>query len=136
MSIAAYLLLSLALGGQDPAPPADPRLVTHEAPRPAAVRRSTLAGLVVVDAGAAPRWSGERISLSTKDADHVELLRTFARLADVNLVIDPAVRGTVTVELHDVPWDQALWVILETQGLGAELDGRIWGVNPASGSGR
>ena len=67
------------------------------------------------------RWVGEPISLSLKNADLTEVLRTFARLTDTNLVIDPAVRGEVTVELKDVPWDQALWVILKTHGLGLEI---------------
>ena len=68
-------------------------------------------------------WHGEAISLSLKDADLVEVLRSFARLADVNLVIDPAVQGKVTLELHDVPWDQALSVILKSHRLGVEVSG-------------
>lgn len=73
-----------------------------------------------------PEWVGEPISLSVKDADIREVLRSFARIAGINIVISPEVRGTVTVELHDVPWDQALHVILKTHGLGAEIDGRYW----------
>ena len=73
-----------------------------------------------------PLERGARITLSTKDADLVEVLRAFARLAGVNLVLDPSVRGKVTVELFDVPWEDALRVILATHGLGAELDGRVW----------
>ncbi len=51
------------------------------------------------------------------------MLRSFAQLAGFNLVLDPAVRGAVTVELQDVPWEQALEVILKTHGLAAEVDG-------------
>jgi hypothetical protein len=76
------------------------------------------------------RWHGFPISLSLRDAPLPEVLRSFARLAGVNLVLAPGVTGTVTVELHDVPWDQALYVILKTQGLGAEIDGRVWVVEP------
>jgi len=76
------------------------------------------------------RWHGFPISLSLRDAPLPEVLRSFARLAGVNLVLAPGVTGTVTVELHDVPWDQALYVILKTQGLGAEIDGRVWVVGP------
>ena len=71
------------------------------------------------------RWVGSPISLSLRDADLVEVLRSIARLADVNLVIQPGVSGSVTLELKDVPWDQALHVILKTHGLGAELDGTV-----------
>ena len=74
------------------------------------------------------RFTGEKISLSLKNADLAEVLRSFAKLAKINLVLDPRVSGRVTVELHDVPWDQALSVILKSQGLGAELDGRVLSV--------
>ncbi len=80
-------------------------------------------------------WRGERISLSLKDADLGEVLRSFARLAGVNLVIDPVVRGKVTVELHDVPWDQALSVILKSQRLGVEVSGgNVWRLGPGNAS--
>jgi len=84
-------------------------------------------GEIVVGAPATEsRWKGSPISLSLRDAPLDEVLRTFARLANFNLVIQPGVHGTVTCELHDVPWDQALYVILKTQGLGAEIDGNVW----------
>lgn len=76
------------------------------------------------------RWHGFPISLSLRDAPLPEVLRSFARLAGMNLVLDPKVQGTVTVELHDVPWDQALYVILKTHGLAAEIDGQVWLVEP------
>lgn len=76
------------------------------------------------------RWHGFPISLSLRDAPLPEVLRSFARLAGMNLVLDPHVQGTVTVELHEVPWDQALYVILKTHGLAAEIDGQVWLVEP------
>jgi type II secretory pathway component HofQ len=79
---------------------------------------------------AASRWRGFPISLSLRDAPLPEVLRSFARIAGVNLVLAPGVTGSVTVELKDVPWDQALWVILKTHDLGAEIDGRVWSVAP------
>jgi type IV pilus assembly protein PilQ len=72
------------------------------------------------------RWKGFPISLSLRDAPLPEVLRTFARLAGFNLILDARVQGTVTAELKDVPWDQALDVILKTNGLAAEVDGRLW----------
>jgi len=72
---------------------------------------------------AGPRWTGEPISLSLKDADLVETIRSLARIGEVNVVVQPGVAGRVTVELHDVPWDQALDVILRTHGLGIEGSG-------------
>jgi type II secretory pathway component GspD/PulD (secretin) len=65
------------------------------------------------------------ISLSVRDADLVEVVRSLARIAGVNVIFDPRVSGRVTAELVDVRWDHALAVILKTQGLAMELDGRI-----------
>ena len=75
-------------------------------------------------------YTGEPISMSLKDADVREVLRTFARLSGLNVVIQPGVRGTVTVELERVPWDQALDQILKINGLGYELEGNIMRVAP------
>lgn len=89
----------------------------------------------VIERGQGPsgpgRWKGFPISLSLRDAPLPEVLRTFARLARFNLVLDPRVQGSVTVELENVPWDQALYVILKTHGLGAEVDGRLWLIAPS-----
>lgn len=76
------------------------------------------------------RWVGEKIDVSLRDADLVEVLRSFAKIGRFNLVLDSAVKGRVTVELRDVPWDAALMVILRTHGLAAEIDGRIVSVSP------
>lgn len=67
------------------------------------------------------RWTGEPVSMSLRDADLVETLRSFARLGDFNLLLQPGVRGNVTVELRDVPWDQAMSMILRMHGLGMEM---------------
>ena len=71
------------------------------------------------------RWSGEPISLDLKDADIRDVLLTFSKLARLNMVIDPDVRGSVTVRLENVPWDQALEMILKVNGLGYVLEGNI-----------
>ena len=95
------------------------------------------ADFVVIESKATEhKWRGEPISLSLKDADLGEVLRSFAKISGLNLVLDPAVEGNVTVELKDVPWDQALSVILKTHRLGLEVDGRIWAVSPRREQGR
>lgn len=80
---------------------------------------------------ALPLRPGELITLSTRNADLVEILRAFARLADLDLVLQPGIRGSVTVELRNVPWEQALGVLLRTHGLAAQVDGRVWAVRSA-----
>jgi len=71
------------------------------------------------------RWTGEPISLDLKDADIRDVLLTFSKLARLNMVIDPDVRGSVTVRLENVPWDQALEMILRVNRLGYVLEGNI-----------
>jgi len=71
------------------------------------------------------RYVGEPISLDLKDADIKDVLRTFAELTKLNIAIDPDVKGAVTLRLHDVPWDQALDLILKINGLGYVLEGNI-----------
>jgi type IV pilus assembly protein PilQ len=82
--------------------------------------------------GAKKQYFGEPISLSLKDADVREVLRSFAKISGLNIVIQPGVRGTVTVELESVPWDQALDQILKINNLGYELDGNIMRIAPVS----
>jgi type IV pilus assembly protein PilQ len=89
-----------------------------------ALRRSS--GFPAVEIGGpARRYTGEPISLDLKDADIRDVLLTFSKLARLNMVIDPDVRGSVTVRLEDVPWGQALEVILKVNGLGYVLEGNI-----------
>jgi type II secretory pathway component HofQ len=71
------------------------------------------------------RFAGEPISLDLKDADLRDVLHTFSRLTGLNLVVDPDVKGSVTIRLHDVPWDQALDLIVRTNGFGYVLEGNV-----------
>jgi type IV pilus secretin PilQ/predicted competence protein len=77
-------------------------------------------------------YVGEPISMSLKNADLVETLRSFAKISDLNFVIQPGVRGSVTVELKAVPWDQAMEQILKINGLGMDIDGTIVRIAPTS----
>jgi type IV pilus assembly protein PilQ len=65
------------------------------------------------------------ISLDLKDADIRDVLRTFAELEHFNLVIDPDVRGSVTVRLENVRWQDAFEVILRSNGLGWVAEGNV-----------
>jgi type IV pilus assembly protein PilQ len=71
------------------------------------------------------QFTGEPISLDLKDADIKDVFRTISELTGLNIVVDPEVRGTVTVKLDNVPWDQALDLILKQNGLGYVLDNNI-----------
>jgi type IV pilus assembly protein PilQ len=76
------------------------------------------------------RYSGHPISLDFQGADLRAVLRTFAEISSLNIVIDPAINGTVDVALRDVPWDQALDIILRANKLGYLVDGTIVRIAP------
>jgi type IV pilus assembly protein PilQ len=81
--------------------------------------------VIVLDTPAPQRFTGETISLDLKDADIRDVLKAFAKIGRFNLAVDPEVRGSVTVRLQNVPWDQALDVILRMNGLGYTMEGRV-----------
>jgi type IV pilus secretin PilQ/predicted competence protein len=70
-------------------------------------------------------FNGEPISLNLKEADLKDVLRTFSDLTGLNMAIDPGVTGSVTVDFTDVPWDQALDLILRQNGLTFTLEGNV-----------
>ena len=82
--------------------------------------------------GEEPQYFGDPISMSLKDADVTEVLRSIARISGLNIVIQPGVSGPVTVELVQVPWDQALDQILKVNNLGKQLEGNILRIAPIS----
>lgn len=75
-------------------------------------------------AGAVP-YTGQHISLNLKDADIKDFFRLIHEISGLNLVIDPNVQGTVTMVLNDIPWDQALDLVLRNNQLGRQLEGNV-----------
>jgi type IV pilus assembly protein PilQ len=76
------------------------------------------------------RYTGNPVSLDFQGADLRAVLRTFSEISGLNLVIDPSIQGTVDVALKDVPWDQALDIILRANKLGYVVDGTIVRIAP------
>jgi type IV pilus assembly protein PilQ len=76
------------------------------------------------------QYQGRRISLDFKDADIGNILRLIAEVSDLNVIAGQEVVGKVTIRLVDVPWDQALDVILLTKGLGFVRIGNILRIAP------
>ena len=75
-------------------------------------------------------YSGDTISMTLRDADIVETLRSFSAISGLSIVVQPEVKGAVTVELNNVPWDQALEQILRVNRLGYELEGTVMRIAP------
>ena len=76
-------------------------------------------------AAAGPRYTGEPISVNLKDVDLKDFFRLIHEISGLNVVLDPNVHGTLTVVLDDVPWDQALDIVLKNNDLARELEGNV-----------
>ena len=70
-------------------------------------------------------YTGKRISLNLVDADLKQVFRLFHEISGLNFVLDPGVVGRVTIVLDQVPWDQALDIILRNNGLDKVLEGTV-----------
>jgi len=80
--------------------------------------------------GPVGKYTGKKISLDFQDAEIGPIFRLLADVNGYNLVLDPSVKGKVTIKLMNVPWDQALDIILNTFNLGKSIDGNILWIAP------
>ncbi len=107
----------------EPAPAARP------ASKRSAVESPTAAGPSgrSVDGATARRaaYRGQRVSLDFKDADISNVLRLLAEVSKLNIIATDDVRGKVTIRLFEVPWDQALDIILQVLNLESIQDGNV-----------
>ena len=108
------------------APPAESPWTTSQAAmaEQAAPPVNVITGTKEVESQVA-RFTGEQISLELKDADIKDVLRTFAKITGLNVVVDPDVSGSVTVNLENVPWDQCLDIILRINRLGYSVENNV-----------
>ncbi|MGA6992890.1 MAG: secretin N-terminal domain-containing protein, partial [Candidatus Deferrimicrobiaceae bacterium] len=103
------------------------------------------AGPVAEPAGGATQWGfvthsvesrrkyvGQRISLDFKDADLANVFRIIAEVSNLNIITTDDVKGRVSVRLINVPWDQALDIVLKSKALGATQEGNILRIAPLS----
>jgi len=72
-----------------------------------------------------PKYTGEPISVNLKDVDVKDFFRLIHEISGLNVVLDPNVHGTLTIVLDDVPWDQALDIVLKNNDLARELEGNV-----------
>ena len=112
-------------GKDEPARP----IAAQEAAQQAMLQAGTAAATV----GAAPqaaaagpsKYSGEPISVNLKDVDLRDFFRLIHEISGLNVVLDPNVKGTLTIVLDEVPWDQALDIVLQNNGLDKQLHGNV-----------
>lgn len=77
-----------------------------------------------------PKYSGRLISLDLQDTDIDNALRIIAEVSNLNIIASEDVSGKITLRLNDVPWDQALDVILKTNGLDKVQEGNVVRIAP------
>ncbi len=78
-----------------------------------------------------PKWSGDRLTLQFQDMDLKAILHTLGDFAGLNIVISDDVQGSMALNLVNVPWDQALDIILKSKGLGKRQEGNVIMIAPA-----
>ncbi|MGA2429996.1 MAG: type IV pilus secretin PilQ [Candidatus Acidiferrum sp.] len=91
----------------------------------AAQQATQQAGNAAATVGAPSRYSGEPISVNLKDVDLRDFFRLIHEISGLNVVLDPNVKGTLTIVLDEVPWDQALDIVLQNNGLDKQLHGNV-----------
>jgi type IV pilus assembly protein PilQ len=115
-------------------PAAQERAVSAETATEA-VEKTVPAEITEVPETGAPvagKYTGKRISLDFQDAEIGPIFRLLADVNGYNLVLDPAVKGRITIKLMNVPWDQALDIILNTFNLSKSIEGNILWIAPTN----
>jgi type IV pilus assembly protein PilQ len=119
---------------REPAAAEGPRIETsiHDEDPPAETSAAGAAGFASSASNvlAQQRYSGRRIDIDLKDADVHNVLRLLADTGHVNIVTADDVAGTITIRMHNVPWDQVLDVVLQAKGLGMVRQGNLIRVAP------
>jgi len=91
----------------------------------AATTLATTAAQSAPSQTSAARYTGEPISVNLKDVDLRDFFRLIHEISGLNVVLDPAVKGSLTIVLDEVPWDQALDIVLQNNGLDKQLNGNV-----------
>jgi type IV pilus assembly protein PilQ len=76
------------------------------------------------------KYVGQRISMDFKDADLANVFRIIAEVSNLNIITTDEVKGKVSVRLINVPWDQALDIVLKSKGLGVSQEGNVLRIAP------
>jgi type IV pilus assembly protein PilQ len=111
--------------------PARPTPNSGQAAQQAIQQANTAAGTVAQSTQVSPvpappgKYTGEPISVNLKDVDLRDFFRLIHEISGLNVVLDPAVKGTLTIVLDEVPWDQALDIVLQNNGLDKQLNGNV-----------
>jgi len=116
---------SAALATDEPKPVAEASPVAAPLAAPTAPAAQPLDPAQAATPAMSSKYSGEPISVNLKDVDLRDFFRLIHEISGLNVVLDPNVKGTLTIVLTDVPWDQALDIVLKNNDLDKQLDGNV-----------
>jgi type IV pilus assembly protein PilQ len=113
--------------------PVRPDSTTQQAASQQAVQQASTAATTMATSAqataAAPapagKYTGEPISVNLKDVDLKDFFRLIHEISGLNVVLDPAVKGNLTIVLDEVPWDQALDIVMQNNSLDKQLNGNV-----------
>jgi type IV pilus assembly protein PilQ len=108
-------------GSTEPARPSPQQAAQQQSGNAAATVASSQASTY----SATSKYTGEPISVNLKDVDLKDFFRLIHEISGLNVVLDPAVKGSLTIVLDEVPWDQALDIVLQNNGLDKQLSGNV-----------
>jgi type IV pilus assembly protein PilQ len=99
---------------------------------PAALEGSQSWGFLTGSSDVGRKYHGQRISMDFKDADLTNVFRIIAEVSNLNIITADDVKGKVSLRLVNVPWDQALDIVLRSKSLGATQEGNVLRIAPLS----
>ncbi|HSE15069.1 MAG TPA: type IV pilus secretin PilQ [Candidatus Deferrimicrobium sp.] len=99
---------------------------------PATRQGSQSWGFVTGTSDVVRKYHGQRISMDFKDADITNVFRIIAEVSNLNIITSDDVKGKVSLRLINVPWDQALDIVLRSKSLGALQEGNVLRIAPLS----
>ncbi len=99
---------------------------------PASLQGSQSWGFLTGTSDAGRKYRGQRISMDFKDADLTNVFRIIAEVSNLNIITADDVKGKVSLRLVNVPWDQALDIVLRSKSLGAAQEGNVLRIAPLS----
>ncbi len=126
----SVVLASFGVSSEPARPSATAQQAAQQATQQAGAAASTLAASssqtqASGNAPAPARYTGEPVSVNLKDVDLRDFFRLIHEISGLNVVLDPAVKGSLTIVLDEVPWDQALDIVLQNNNLDKQLTGNV-----------
>ena len=124
----SFVLASFGAKTEPARPQPSAQQAAQQAVQQASSAANTMSTASSQTAGGGPapsKYTGEPISVNLKDVDLKDFFRLIHEISGLNVILDPAVKGSLTIVLDEVPWDQALDIVLQNNGLDKQLNGNV-----------